>query len=79
GKDAVINAAGFTASTLNISDKDLKARNFNFEQAKDKAMAQIVNNGLISVSKNGSVNLIGGSVKNNGVIKVEDGNILLLA
>ncbi|HHF3514468.1 TPA: beta strand repeat-containing protein, partial [Haemophilus influenzae] len=39
----------------------------------------IVNNGLISVSKNGSVNLIGGSVKNNGVIKVEDGNILLLA
>ncbi|WP_445614895.1 beta strand repeat-containing protein, partial [Haemophilus influenzae] len=47
--------------------------------AKDKAMAQIVNNGLISVSKNGSVNLIGGSVKNNGVIKVEDGNILLLA
>ncbi|HHF2387685.1 TPA: filamentous hemagglutinin N-terminal domain-containing protein, partial [Haemophilus influenzae] len=79
GKDAVINAAGFTASTLNISDKDLKTRNFNFEQAKDKAMAQIVNNGLISVSKNGSVNLIGGSVKNNGVIKVEDGNILLLA
>ena len=79
GKDAVINTAGFTASTLNISDKDLKARNFNFEQAKDKAMAQIVNNGLISVSKNGSVNLIGGSVKNNGVIKVEDGNILLLA
>ena len=79
GKDAVINAAGFTASTLNISDKDLKARNFNFEQAKDKAMAQIVNNGLISVSKNGSVNLIGGTVKNNGVIKVEDGNILLLA
>ncbi|CBY87522.1 filamentous hemagglutinin N-terminal domain-containing protein [Haemophilus influenzae] len=79
GKDAVINAAGFTASTLNISDKDLKARNFNFEQAKDKAMAQIVNNGLISVSKNGSVNLIGGSVKNNGVITVEDGNILLLA
>ncbi|OBX83632.1 adhesin, partial [Haemophilus aegyptius] len=79
GKDAVINAAAFTASTLNISDKDLKARNFNFEQAKDKAMAQIVNNGLISVSKNGSVNLIGGSVKNNGVIEVEDGNILLLA
>ncbi|QEQ59512.1 filamentous hemagglutinin N-terminal domain-containing protein [Haemophilus influenzae biotype aegyptius] len=79
GKDAVINAAAFTASTLNISDKDLKARNFDFEQAKDKAMAQIVNNGLISVSKNGSVNLIGGSVKNNGVIEVEDGNILLLA
>ncbi|OBX83724.1 adhesin, partial [Haemophilus aegyptius] len=79
GKDAVINAAAFTASTLNILDEDLKARNFNFEQAKDKAMAQIVNNGLISVSKNGSVNLIGGSVKNNGVIKVEDGNILLLA
>ncbi|QEQ59275.1 filamentous hemagglutinin N-terminal domain-containing protein [Haemophilus influenzae biotype aegyptius] len=79
GKDAVINAAAFTASTLNISDKDLKARNFTFEQAKDKAMAQIVNNGLISVSKNGSVNLIGGSVKNNGVIEVEDGNILLLA
>ncbi|OBX81080.1 two-partner secretion domain-containing protein [Haemophilus aegyptius] len=79
GKDAVINAAGFTASTLNILDEDLKARNFNFEQAKDKAMAQIVNNGLISVSKNGSVNLIGGSVKNNGVITVEDGNILLLA
>ncbi|CBY87178.1 filamentous hemagglutinin N-terminal domain-containing protein [Haemophilus influenzae] len=79
GKDAVINAAAFTASTLNILDEDLKARNFNFEQAKDKAMAQIVNNGLISVSKNGSVNLIGGRVENNGVIKVEDGNILLLA
>lgn len=79
GKDAVIDTAGFTASTLNISDENLKARNFVFEQAKDKAMAQIINNGLITVSKNGSVTLIGGNVQNNGIVKVEDGNVILAA
>lgn len=79
GKDSIIDTAGFTASTLNISDKDLKARNFAFEQMKDKAMAAIINNGLITVGKNGSVNLIGGSVQNNGTIKVENGNVMLLA
>ena len=79
GKDSIIDTAGFTASTLNISDKDLKARNFAFEQMKDKAMAAIINNGLITVGKNGSVNLIGGRVQNNGTIKVENGNVMLLA
>lgn len=79
GKDAVIDTSSFVASTLNISSEDLKKGKFAFEQAKDKAMAEIVNNGLITVSKNGTVAFVGGSVTNNGKIKVENGNVFLLA
>ncbi|MGX3014295.1 two-partner secretion domain-containing protein, partial [Ursidibacter sp. B-7004-1] len=79
GKDSVIDTAGFVASTLNIADEDIKRGNLAFAQAKDKAMAEIVNNGLITVAPNGTVALVGGSVKNNGVIKAENGNIFLLA
>ena len=53
----------FTASTLDISNENIKARNFTLEQTKDKALAEIVNHGLITVGKDGSVNLIGGKVK----------------
>ncbi|WP_233768039.1 two-partner secretion domain-containing protein [Haemophilus influenzae] len=79
GKDAIINTNGFTASTLDISNENIKARNFTFEQTKDKALAEIVNHGLITVGKDGSVNLIGGKVKNEGVISVNGGSISLLA
>ncbi|MGX3022295.1 two-partner secretion domain-containing protein, partial [Ursidibacter sp. B-7004-1] len=79
GKDSVIDTAGFVASTLNIADEDIKRGNLAFAQAKDKAMAEIVNNGLITVSPNGTVALVGGSVKNNGIIKAENGNIFLQA
>ncbi|HHF0156775.1 TPA: filamentous hemagglutinin N-terminal domain-containing protein, partial [Haemophilus influenzae] len=79
GKNAIINTNGFTASTLDISNENIKARNFTFEQTKDKALAEIVNHGLITVGKDGSVNLIGGNVKNKGVISVNGGSISLLA
>ncbi|CWX35843.1 HMW1A%2C high molecular weight adhesin 1 [Haemophilus influenzae] len=79
GKDAIINTNGFTASTLDISNENIKARNFTLEQTKDKALAEIVNHGLITVGKDGSVNLIGGKVKNEGVISVNGGSISLLA
>lgn len=79
GKNAIINTNGFTASTLDISNENIKARNFTLEQTKDKALAEIVNHGLITVGKDGSVNLIGGKVKNEGVISVNGGSISLLA
>ncbi|MEX4208638.1 filamentous hemagglutinin N-terminal domain-containing protein [Haemophilus influenzae] len=79
GKDAIINTNGFTASTLDISNENIKARNFTLEQTKDKVLAEIVNHGLITVGKDGSVNLIGGKVKNEGVISVNGGSISLLA
>ncbi|HHF1105234.1 TPA: filamentous hemagglutinin N-terminal domain-containing protein, partial [Haemophilus influenzae] len=79
GKDAIINTNGFTASTLDISNENIKARNFTLEQTKDKALAEIVNHGLITVGKDGSVNLVGGKVKNEGVISVNGGSISLLA
>ncbi|WP_136473474.1 beta strand repeat-containing protein, partial [Haemophilus influenzae] len=62
-----------------ISNENIKARNFTLEQTKDKALAEIVNHGLITVGKDGSVNLIGGKVKNEGVISVNGGSISLLA
>ncbi|PRL95042.1 Heme/hemopexin-binding protein precursor [Haemophilus influenzae] len=79
GKDAIINTNGFTASTLDISNENIKAHNFTLEQTKDKALAEIVNHGLITVGKDGSVNLIGGKVKNEGVVSVNGGSISLLA
>lgn len=78
GKGAVVDTQGLIASTLNISDQDYLADKLHFA-AKDQAIAAILNQGLISVAKDGTLALIGGKVTNQGILQTANGDIMLLA
>jgi filamentous hemagglutinin family protein len=77
GQNAIIDTAGFMASTLNITDADFLNGRFNFE-GLDNA-AEILNQGFIHSSGDGDVILIAPTVKNEGVIETEGGDITIAA
>lgn len=79
GQGAVVDTQGLVASTLNLSDDNFKAGRNLFEQDKAKAIATILNQGLLKVNDDGTIALIGGNVVNNGIIENRDGNVYLLA
>ena len=76
GKDGSVSAAGFTASTLGISDADFMAGNMKF--SRDGATGSILNQGNIQTS-GGYVALLGASVSNEGKIETAGGNAYLAA
>jgi len=79
GPRAQINTAGFVASTLNISDRDFAEGKLRFQKDSGAAGASVINQGHIQVSPGGLVALLGGTVQNNGVIQVDNGQVLLAA
>ncbi len=73
GPNGAVNAGGFVASTLNITDEDfLNGRN-NF--AGNGASAAVENAGTISIVPGGYAALIGGKVSNSGLIRVPLGKV----
>ncbi|WP_178130912.1 MBG domain-containing protein [Reyranella sp. CPCC 100927] len=68
-----VNAAGFVASTLGISDDDFTSGRRSF--AGKGASAAVVNHGTISIGRGGYAALIGGSVDNAGTISVPLGRV----
>ncbi|MBT9500356.1 MAG: filamentous hemagglutinin N-terminal domain-containing protein [Burkholderiaceae bacterium] len=78
GQGARINVAGLVTSTLNLSDRDWTAGRYNF-QALGGSSAEIVNQGELRTTLGGHVALVGGSVKNEGLIEAPGGQILLAA
>ncbi|MCW7537319.1 filamentous hemagglutinin N-terminal domain-containing protein [Aquabacterium sp. A7-Y] len=75
GRGAVIDTAGFTASTLNISDADWKA-------GKVRLQAEGVPGGIAItgvVQAHGDVYLIAPQISNEGALKVENGQAILAA
>ncbi|RIY32112.1 hypothetical protein CJP74_05555, partial [Psittacicella melopsittaci] len=79
GKDSVVDVAGLVASTLDITNEDFLNGNYVFNQDKDKAIAQVVSQGMIKVGKDGNLSLIGGQVVNTGILEAKDGTVYLLA
>lgn len=77
GAGAVVDTQGMVASSLNLSDQDFLRGNYHFI-AGSKA-GNIVNEGIIRAGKDGSIILIAPSIKNNGIIKSEGGQITLAA
>ncbi len=77
GQNARIDTQGLIASSLNLSDEDFLKGNYHF-MAGAKA-GDIVNEGLIRAGKDGNIVLIAPSIKNNGIIKSEGGQITLAA
>ncbi|AMB44401.1 hypothetical protein Y590_05790 [Methylobacterium sp. AMS5] len=68
-----VNAAGFVASSLGISDEDFKAGRRPFRGSG--ASAPVTNHGAITIGRGGYAALIGGRVTNTGTIQVPMGRV----
>ncbi|NOZ10723.1 MAG: filamentous hemagglutinin N-terminal domain-containing protein [Gammaproteobacteria bacterium] len=77
GAGARVDTAGLIASSLNLSDADFIAGQYNFEGGANAGA--VINRGFIKSSKGGEVLLIAPNVENSGIIQAEDGTILLAA
>ncbi len=75
GKDGSVNAGGFTASTLNISDANFMAGNMVYE--RNGSTAGIVNQGSITAAPGGYVALLGATVSNEGSITTKGGSVVV--
>ncbi|TAN53530.1 MAG: filamentous hemagglutinin N-terminal domain-containing protein, partial [Methylococcaceae bacterium] len=76
GQHAVVDTAGFLASTLDISDNDFLKGNYVFTSRDAQG---IENHGLIHTGKDGNIVLIAPDIKNDGVLHSEGGKITLAA
>lgn len=74
GAGAVVDTAGFIASTLNITDSDFLRGNLKFEGG---GAGVLRNEGRIRAS--GEVVLVGPRIENTGLIVSEGGSVLLAA
>ncbi len=77
GENAVIDTAGFIASTLNLSDEDFKRGKWHF--SSDESAGAIENRGFIRVADGGDVLLVAPSISNQGVISSAGGDLTLAA
>jgi filamentous hemagglutinin family protein len=71
---AQVNVGGLVASALNITDGDFRSGNYKFSGANS---GFVVNQGTIHAADGGYVALFGQKVKNEGVIVVKQGSIML--
>lgn len=79
GKDAQIATVGFVGSSLDLADQDFKQGKLSFNQDKAKAIAKVLNQGLIKVNGDGTLALVGGQVVNQGALEARNGTVYLLA
>jgi filamentous hemagglutinin family protein len=78
GGEARIDVGGLVASTLGVTNNDfLNGRN-RFGTA-DAPGAQVINHSKLTTSFGGRVWLVGGSVRNEGVIETPGGQVVLAA
>lgn len=76
GPDAVIDTAGFVASTLGLSDADFLAGRHEF---KDGGEGDIRNQGYIKAGDDGDIFLIAPNIENSGIIETRGGQLILAA
>jgi filamentous hemagglutinin family protein len=76
GKGSSIDAQGFLASTLDISDSNFMSGHYLFDKGTN-ADAQVVNQGSITAHKGGYVVLAGDYAENDGLISAQSGHIIL--
>ena len=75
GQDGSASAASFTATTLDISDKDFMEGKNRF--SSHGAQGEIVNQGTITAKEGGYVALLGAKVTNDGKIVAHNGAVAL--
>ncbi|MEA2879413.1 MAG: hypothetical protein QOF14_4609 [Hyphomicrobiales bacterium] len=76
GAGAVINTAGFLATTSDIKNEDFMAGRFNF-QTPGRPDASIVNMGTITATSGGFAALVAPGVRNSGTITATLGTVTL--
>jgi filamentous hemagglutinin family protein len=77
GPGAVVDTAGFVASTLNMLDSDFLAGKLKFQG--DASSGSIINQGWIRTGYGGQVILVAPQIENSGLIHTPGGEILLAA
>ena len=65
---AKVSVGSLIVSGLDISEPEFMAGNQKFINANGQAGGVVINQGLLEAATGGSVSLIGGAVKNEGVI-----------
>ena len=75
---ASVNVGGFLASSLNLTDDDLNAGSYIFQNEGDAGKAgAIINQGAITTKNGGYAVLLGGTVSNQGIITATKGAVAL--
>ncbi len=77
GAGALIDTAGFVASSLNLSNDDFLAGKFRFTDPGNAG--KVVNAGTVNAHAGGPVYLVAPTVENHGVITSPGGDVLLAA
>ncbi len=77
GKNSVVNANSFLATTLNITDNDFLNNNYNFQQMKNMLGSYIIQKGSITVSPEGFVVLAAPFVSSEGAIMAKSGHVVI--
>lgn len=73
GAEGRVEAGGFVASTLDISNQNFMDGNLVFEG--DGASAGVSNEGIIDIGQGGFAALLGGRVSNSGIVRVPLGRV----
>ncbi len=76
GKGAVVNTAGFVATTHDIKNQDFMAGRYNFN-IPGRPDASIVNQGTITAASGGFAALVAPGVRNSGTITATLGTVAL--
>ncbi len=76
GPNSTVNVAGIIASTVDMTDSNFMAGQYNFDQSI-LYNGSIINEGTIIAAQHGLVALIGSAVSNEGLIKAHLGNVVL--
>ncbi len=77
GQSARVNVGALVASGMNISNEDFLNKNFEFNSINSHSSGHVINRGLLQAAMGGSINLIGKSIVNEGVIVANQGQVNL--
>ncbi|MCG2678002.1 filamentous hemagglutinin N-terminal domain-containing protein [bacterium] len=72
-----VNVGGLVASTLNIANQDFLNGQYRFYHEAGRNLSSVINEGSLIASDGGSVSLLGGAVKNKGLIVANLGSVNL--
>ncbi|WP_455212535.1 two-partner secretion domain-containing protein, partial [Kaarinaea lacus] len=75
GESSSVNVGSLVASGLNIDPDAFMNGDYRFSAEEGKEGGMVVNRGVIQAATGGSVNLIGGAVRNEGLIVAQVGQI----
>ncbi|MHB8583704.1 MAG: two-partner secretion domain-containing protein, partial [Gammaproteobacteria bacterium] len=78
GKTATVNVGGLFATGLNINNSDFMSGKLEFAAPSGQDGGYIINHGVLQAADGGSINLIGSSVFNDGIIIANLGQVNML-